>query len=186
MSQPPELSGQKGAILIVSLIITLVITTMGMGLFYIGNRSVDQIAAHTDRSETLYSAEACVDEAVRWLDAESEGGVPCIDIEPAGDVCHRIPPALGAPNPNMNDNWRAGESSAVRASKFQGRMAKHEYFCSITLTATLAALGPKYIYQIESSGVGPKQARTNLVVIASITAGGSSDGGSDVGQANEY
>jgi hypothetical protein len=65
-------------------------------------------------------------------------------------------------------------------------MAKHEYFCSITLTATLAALGPKYIYSIASSGVGPKQARTNLVVIASITAGGSSDGGSDVGQANEY
>lgn len=54
MNQPPELSGQKGAILIVSLIITLVITTMGMGLFYIGNRSVDQIEAHTDRSETLY------------------------------------------------------------------------------------------------------------------------------------
>ena len=185
MSQPPELSGQKGAILIVSLIITLVITTMGMGLFYIGNRSVDQIEAHTDRSETLYSAEACVDVAVRWLDAESEGGVPCIE-EPAGEVCRRFPEALGAPNPKMSDNWRAGESSAVRASKFQGRMAKHEYFCSITLTATLAALGPKYIYSIASSGVGPKQARTNLVVIASITAGGSSDGGSDVGQANEY
>ena len=187
MSQPFELSGQKGAILVVSLIITLVITTMGMGLFYIGNRSVDQIEAHTDRSETLYSAEACVDAAVRWLDAESEGGVPCIDIEPAGEVCHRIgSAALGATNPSMDD-WRvAGESSAVRASKFQGRMAKHEYFCSITLTATLAALGPKYIYSIASSGVGPKQARTNLVVIASITAGGSSDGGSDVGQANEY
>ena len=187
MSQPFELSGQKGAILVVSLIITLVITTMGMGLFYIGNRSVDQIEAHTDRSETLYSAEACVDAAVRWLDAESEGGVPCIDIEPAGEVCHRIgSAALGATNPSMDD-WRvAGESSAVRALKFQGRMAKHEYFCSITLTATLAALGPKYIYQIESSGVGPKQARTNLQVIASITAGGSSDGGNDVGQANEY
>ena len=187
MSQLFELSGQKGAILVVSLIITLVITTMGMGLFYIGNRSVDQIEAHTDRSETLYSAEACVDVAVRWLDAESEGGVPCITVDPAGEVCHRIgSAAVGATNPSM-DYWRvAGESSAVRASKFQGRMAKHEYFCSITLTATLAALGPKYIYQIESSGVGPKQARTNLVVIASITAGGSSDGGSDVGQANEY
>ena len=187
MSQPFELSGQKGAILVVSLIITLVITTMGMGLFYIGNRSVDQIAAHTDRSETLYSAEACVDAAVRWLDAESEGGVPCIDIEPAGEVCHRIgSAALGATNPSMDD-WRvAGESSAVRALKFQGRMAKHEYFCEITLTATLAALGPKYIYEIVSSGIGPKQARTNLQVIASITAGGSSDGGNDVGQANEY
>ena len=187
MSQPPELSGQKGAILVVSLIITLVITTMGMGLFYIGNRSVDQIEAHTDRSETLYSAEACVDAAVRWLDAESEGGVPCIDIEPAGEVCHRIgSAALGATNPSMDD-WRvAGESSAVRALKFQGRMAKHEYFCEITLTATLAALGPKYIYEIVSSGIGPKQARTNLQVIASITAGGSSDGGNDVGQANEY
>ena len=187
MSQPFELSGQKGAILVVSLIITLVITTMGMGLFYIGNRSVDQIEAHTDRSETLYSAEACVDAAVRWLDAESEGGVPCIDIEPAGEVCHRIgSAALGATNPSM-DYWRvAGESSAVRASKFQGRMAKHEYFCEITLTATLAALGPKYIYSIASSGIGPKQARTNLQVIASITAGGSSDEGNDVGQANEY
>ena len=189
MSQPPELSGQKGAILVVSLIITLVITTMGMGLFYIGNRSVDQIEAHTDRSETLYSAEACVDAAVRWLDAESEGGVPCIDIEPAGEVCHRIgSAALGATNPSMDDwsdNGTSG-SSAVRASKFKGRMAKHEYFCKITLTATLAALGPKYIYEIVSSGIGPKQARTNLVVIASITAGGSSDGGSDVGQANEY
>ena len=187
MNQPPELSGQKGAILIVSLIITLVITTMGMGLFYIGNRSVDQIEAHTDRSETLYSAEACVDAAVRWLDAESELGVPCITIDPPGEVCHRIgSAALGATNPSMDD-WRVtGESSAVRALKFQRRMAKHEYFCSITLTATLPASGPKYIYTILSSGVGPKQARTNLGVIASITAGGPSEGGNDVGQANEY
>ena len=144
MSQPPELSGQKGAILIVSLIITLVITTMGMGLFYIGNRSVDQIEAHTDRSETLYSAEACVDVAVRWLDAESEGGVPCIDIEPAGEVCHRIgSAALGATNPSMDD-WRvAGESSAVRASKFQGRMAKHEYFCRNYVNRNVGCFGPQ-------------------------------------------
>ena len=187
MSQPPELSGQKGAILIVSLIITLVITTMGMGLFYIGNRSVDQIEAHTDRSETLYSAEACVDAAVRWLNVQSEAGVPCIDINPPGEVCHWIGSAvISASNPSMDD-WRvAGESSAVRALKFQGRMAKHEHFCRITLTATLAASGPKYIYKIESSGIGPKQARTNIEVIASITAGGSSDGGNDVGQGTEY
>ena len=48
---------ERGAILVVSLIVTLVMTTMGVGLFYVSDRSFEQMETNTSRSETLYSAE---------------------------------------------------------------------------------------------------------------------------------
>ena len=62
---------ESGAIMVISLILTLVMTTMGIGLFYVANRTSDQIEANTNRSETLYSAETCIDQATRWITKEA-------------------------------------------------------------------------------------------------------------------
>ena len=193
-----NLECQRGAILVISLMMMLVMTTMGMGLFYVANQNSDQVDNIADRSETLYSAETCIDEAVRWLQAEAQRlnledpkSVPCepcktCELQKFNEICHTI----GAPGDKktMDSAWRmGGESSTKRKEKIQIRMAKHQYACNVKLVAIQEGAGKQYIYKIESEGIGPKSARTDLEVIASITVGGgSSDGGSDIGQGNEY
>ena len=125
MSQSFEVNRQRGAILVVSLIITLVMTTMGVGLFYTADQNIQQIEAHTDRSETLYSAETCIDEAVQWLEVQAETAMPCITL-PSGDVCHVI--GGGGSQKTMDSAWReVGESSSAREEKVRARMAEHPF-----------------------------------------------------------
>ena len=199
MSNPHNLEYQRGAILVISLMMMLVMTTMGMGLYYAANQNTDQVNNVTNRSETLYSAETCVDEAARWLDAEAQRldlenpkSLPCepcdtcTPIIKLNQICHTI--GASGDKKLMGTNWRMdGEISPGRKQKLERIMNTHQYDCDLRLIAKKQGASTEYIYKIESRGFGPKSARTDLEVIASITVGGGpSDGGSDIGQGNEY
>jgi Tfp pilus assembly protein PilX len=199
LSNTHNLEYQSGAILVISLIMTLVMTTMGMGLYYAANQNTDQVDNVTNRSETLFAAETCVDEAVRWLDAEAKRldqvvpkSLPCepcptCTLTALNQICHTIGAASGDKR-LMGTNWRMpGEISSGRKDKLERIMNAHQYDCDLRLIAKQTGASTEYIYKIESRGIGPKSARTDLEVIASIKVGGGpSDGGSDIGQGNEY
>jgi len=68
---------RKGSILVVTLILLLVMTTMGVGLLYSTKKSAQQIGRSVDRVNSLYSAESCIVDAVKWLENAAKNGVPC-------------------------------------------------------------------------------------------------------------
>ena len=181
---PSKLHKERGAILVVSLIVTLVMTTMGTGLYYVANRTIEQIESHTDRSETLYSAETCIDEAIMWIETQAETTPPCQALD-LGTQCHAIGTLSG--ERTMNSQWKeAGESSSKGKDKVERRMQAHSYYCNIRLTAIPGGANSKYIYKIGSFGKGPNDARSDIEVTVALSMGGSSTGGSDIGQGNEY
>jgi len=188
---------QNGAILVISLIMTLVMTTMGIGLFYVANKNLDQVDSVTNRSETLYSAETCVDEIVRWLNTEANRLAlevpPSVPCEPCAtctltalkQTCHTIGDV--GDERFMGTDWKVdGEISAGRRQKLDRTMQVHQYDCDVRLVA-IQQSNTKYVYKIRSRGTGPRVARTDLEVMASLAlAGNSSGGGSDIGQDNDY
>ena len=174
---------ERGAILVVSLIVTLVMTTMGVGLFYVSNRSFEQMESNTSRSETLYSAETCIEDVIRWMKVTLVTEVPC-KSGGVGGICHTI--GAGPSPKTMDSAWRQeGESSTKGQSKVQRRMAQHEYKCTLKLTAIVSSPEEKYLYKIESEGKGPNRVRSDVEVVLSI-APSEKKGGSDVGQGTEY
>ncbi len=183
MTSSHNLRYQEGAILVLALIMLLVMTTMGIGLWYAADREAKQVAITVDRSETLYSAESCIDEAARWLDAEAIKSPPC-KLVGTGKVCKTIPDS-GA-NPSLDDpEWRTPAEKTPQRT----RMASHTYTCNIMLVTSIAVVGQqntgldvgqtntyggstsstkKYIYKITSKGFGPDNVRSDVEVIASI------------------
>ena len=69
-------------IMVLSMIMLLVMTTMGVGLWYVADREIQQVTTTINRSETLYSSETCVDEAINWLRDEAAKGPPCKGCTP--------------------------------------------------------------------------------------------------------
>ena len=173
---------QEGAIIVLSLIMLLVMTTLGIGLWYVADREVHLVDVQTNRSETLHTAETCIDDAIRWLEVESASGPPCKAIG-KGNLCKNIP---DSGTQHMNADWR--QTSGEKA-KYKKRMGSHNFSCTITLLSTVAAgagqkgtggdvgqtnnyqgaiTSTKYLYAITSTGSGPDNVQSKVEVIASI------------------
>lgn len=59
--------GQAGLALVVSLILLLVLTAMGMGLAYVASVQSDLVAAVANKPLSIDASETCFDNAVEWL-----------------------------------------------------------------------------------------------------------------------
>jgi len=59
---------RKGFIIVITLILLLVMTTMGVGLFYSTKQTAMQVNISGSKTESLYTAESCITEAVHWLE----------------------------------------------------------------------------------------------------------------------
>ena len=187
-----ETNRESGAIMVISLILTLVMTTMGIGLFYVANRTSDQIEANTNRSETLYSAETCIDQATRWITKEAlTDPHPCKTpaVNKLGDVCYTI--GASGNKKTMDDTaWRPDKSSEPKyLTKAKARMLAHEYTCTVALTGITSGASTIHYYKVESTGLGPQvganPVRSDIVATVSVTIG-DSKAGSDAGQSNEH
>ena len=60
-------SGQSGLALVVSLVLLLVLTAMGMGLAYVASVQSDLVAAVANKPLSIDASETCFDNAVEWL-----------------------------------------------------------------------------------------------------------------------
>ena len=173
---------QEGAIIVLSLIMLLVMTTMGIGLWHVASREVDLVDIQVNRSETLHTAETCIDDAIRWLEVESASGPPCKAIG-QGNLCKSIP---DSGTQNMNADWR---QTSGEKSKYRTRMGAHNFSCTITLRSTVSAgagqkgtggdvgqtnnyqgaiSSTKYLYAVTSTGSGPDNVQSQVEIIASI------------------
>ena len=62
-----HVSGQAGLALVVSLVLLLVLTAMGMGLAYVASVQSDLVAAVANKPLSIDASETCFDNAVEWL-----------------------------------------------------------------------------------------------------------------------
>jgi len=60
---------RKGFIIVITLILLLVMTTMGIGLFYSTKQTAKQVSISGSRTASLYTAESCITEAIQWLES---------------------------------------------------------------------------------------------------------------------
>lgn len=155
---------RKGSIIVITLILLLVMTTMGVGLFYSTKQTAKQVGTSVNRSETFYSAESCIAEAVNWLENDAVSGAPCRN-KSVGSVCHSIS------NTKMT-KWGLSGEEQLKIN----RMSAQRYKCNISLLSSVAFEGgegvgfdigesdsysnvktsTKYIYKINSTGYAGK------------------------------
>jgi len=160
MSRRFNKNSREGFIIVISLTLMLVMTTMGVGLYYSSKQSSEQIGMNIGKSDSLYSAEACIAEARLWLKQNSATDVPCKGKTP-GKICDRV--AIT----KMSEWAMSGESQI-----FKNRSESQSYSCSISLLGSIAFEGgegvgfdigetdsygnipvsTKYLYRIRSTG----------------------------------
>jgi len=125
MTMPNSLSSQQGALIVVTLIMLMVMTTMGVGLLHITNKESKQIAISANSAETLHTAETCVEEAIQWLQKKALTEIPCKD-SPVGRTCHRVR------TKNM-DSWRLSDEKGAHSEKLR----RQYYSCDIARLDTV-------------------------------------------------
>ncbi len=168
---------RKGSIIIITLILLVVMTSMGVGLYYSTKNTAEQVSISGNRVESLYTAESCITEAVHWIEVESAKGPPCKGSS-KGSICKSI-------SSKRMDQWSlSGESTTQR-----NRMNAHRYRCDISLLGTVASGGgagvgtgfdvgqsgsyggssasTKYIYKIKARADGSNKVMSEVEVVAS-------------------
>lgn len=148
MKHTPRPHTRQGSIIIITLVLLLVMTTMGVGLYYSTKQTVEQVTVSGNRSEALYSSETCVAEAVKQLETDgTTSGEPI--------------------NADMDHvNWvLSGETPAQK-----NRMSAQKYTCNISLLGTIT---PKTLYKISSRTTGANNVDSAIEVIVSTIIGGS-------------
>ena len=160
---------QKGSIIVITLILLLVMTSMGVGLFYATKQTAKQVSISGSRTEALYTAESCITEAVHWIEIESAKGPPC-KSSGTGNLCKSI-------SSKRMDQWGlSGETTTQRK-----RMNAHRYRCDVSLLGTVSAgfdvgssssygggvTRTKYLYKIKVRADGSNNVVSEVEVIAS-------------------
>lgn len=62
------LGAQSGIAMVISLILLLVITVMGLGIAYVATVQSDMVAAVANKPASIEAADTCFDHALEWLD----------------------------------------------------------------------------------------------------------------------
>ena len=173
ISQQPDI--RKGFIIVITLVILLVMTTMGIGLFYSTKQTAKQVSISGTRTESLYTAESCITEAVHWIEVNSTKGPPDA-CKSSGNICTTIT------SRNMGKWQLSGENTTQR-----NRMNAHRYRCDISLLGTVSSgsgagtgfdvsqsgsygggtTSTKYLYKIKVRADGSDNVMSEVEVIAS-------------------
>ena len=166
---------RKGFIIVITLILLLVMTTMGIGLFYSTKQTAKQVGISGNRTEALYTAESCITEAVHWIEIESAKGPPCKGAG-AGNICKSIT------SKRMGQWQLSGETTTQR-----NRMNAHRYRCDISLMGTISSdsdsgtgfdvgqsssyggtsISTKYLYRIKARADGSDNVMREVEIVAS-------------------
>ena len=105
---------RQGFIIVVTLVLMLVMMTMGVALFYSAKQTVKQVNTNVEKRSYLFNAESCITEAIQWLEINSGS------CTKPGTVCKTIKASNG-----MN-KWDIGE-----AEKRKTQMGTQGYQCQI-------------------------------------------------------
>jgi len=169
---------RQGSIIVVTLILLLVMTTMGVGLLYSTKKSAEQVGKSVNRVESLYSAESCIVEAVQWLENAAKSGVPC-----KGGSCF-------SSNQKSMSRWEliSEWGGDKKAQAHKTKVANQKYICSVewlgqeasdSTTGTGFDVGSsssygggatqtKHLYKITSTGSNDGHIKSKVEVITSL------------------
>ncbi len=162
---------RQGFIIVVTLVLMLVMMTMGVALFYSSKQTVKQVNTNVEKRSYLFTAESCITEAIHWLEINSDS------CTKAGTVCKTINASNG-----MN-KWDIGETD-----KRKTQMGTQGYQCKIqnmkVLNLDVSGGGSdvgqsgeyqakvtdaKYYYKITSDGFNiGGESKTTVEVIVSL------------------
>ena len=106
-------NNQPGFIIVVTLILMLVMTTMGIGLYYSSKQAAKEVLSNVDKRSYIFNAESCLTEAIHWLEINYNS---CS----IGSICKTI-----ETNNGMN-KWDIGEEN-----KRKKQMESQGYKCQI-------------------------------------------------------
>ncbi len=112
---------REGFIIVISLILMLVMMTMGVGLYYSVKQSSEQVGSNIKKSDAFYTAESCIAEARIWLKKEALSAAPCKNVA-AGKICHTV-------NSTKMSKWQLSAENQT----FKNRTTSQNYECSISL-----------------------------------------------------
>ena len=123
---------RQGFIIVISLILLLVMTAMGVGMYVSVKKSAEAVGQTENRSDALYAAESCVDEAAVWLvDQKESVATPCSEFA-LGDVCHTIG------NRNMDRSLWGITSTDINSTKKKTKLQNTFYKCEVSRKLTTA------------------------------------------------
>lgn len=169
---------RRGSILVVTLILLLVMTTMGVGLLYSTKKTAQQVGKSVNKVASLYSAESCVVDAVKWLENAAKNGVPC----KSGSCFNSHQKSMS--RWELNSEWNSDKKGQAHKNK----VAKQKYTCSVqwlgqeasdSATGTGFDVGSssaygggvtqtKHLYKITSTGSNDEYVKSKVEVITSM------------------
>ena len=157
-------SGQSGIAMVISLILLLVITAMGLGIAYVATVQSDMVAAVANKPVSIEAADTCFDHALEWLDKPA--GQSWVNGEGLPlDLAAKGGPLAG--NTLQTDTVPLGQSDS-RASLFMERAGRATYSSCIVEKLSSTTNGNTGNEIGTSNGYGS----SNFVYVIRITAQG--------------
>ncbi|MDP6289341.1 MAG: pilus assembly PilX N-terminal domain-containing protein [Arenicellales bacterium] len=162
---------QEGAVLVVTLLITAVMSLIGVALFQRVGSDIQIVERATARTETFYAADSCVEDAKNYILGNSG---------PWGGVL-ATPQGRDLPRRNMTFLY----NPATEGAKVRDRLSQFSYTCNlkqfdktlvnpdagetIEMTFGYQQQGTlrKQFYHINGSGFGPGGARREIEAVLS-------------------
>ncbi len=122
---------RQGSIVVISLMMLLVMTAMGIGLYNVTLQQSQQVGVSLERTDSLHAAESCIDESIQWLIDEAKTDIPCKD-KASGTRCKVIG------DRNMRHSlWESREDKDVHRAKKNKKLERNFYRCDIFRMSTL-------------------------------------------------
>ena len=159
-----NMSGQSGLALVVSLILLLVLTAMGMGLAYVASVQSDLVAAVANKPLSIDASETCFDNAIEWL-SKSPGQAWVNGLGAPLDLAASGGPLNG--KTVLGDTIPVGKTD-TRTSEFQSRVGRATYSSCIVEKILSSTNGSSGNEIGTSNGYGA----SNFVYTIRITAVG--------------
>jgi|JYMV01.1.fsa_nt_gi hypothetical protein len=122
---------RQGSIVVISLMMLLVMTAMGIGLYNVTLQQSQQVGISLERVDSLHAAESCIDESIQWLIDEAKTDIPCKD-KASGTRCKII-----GDKSMRHSLWESKEDRGVHKDKKKKKLERNFYRCDIFRASTL-------------------------------------------------
>lgn len=160
----PQLPAQSGLAMVISLILLLVITVMGVGIAYVASVQSDLVAAVVNKPLSIDASETCFDNAIEWLSKPAgqswvNGLGSPVDLAASGG------PLSG--NSVLGDTVPLGQSDS-RTNKFKDRVGRASYSSCVVEKVSSSTNGSSGNEIGSSNGYGS----STFVYVVRITANG--------------
>jgi len=121
-------SSEQGVVVMVSLVLLVVMTTMGVGLVYTTGRNDKGASQKINHSQALHTSETCIQNIMQWMAVNGVTAPPCKNKTTGR--CYQI----------KNRTMASSDYSIFGSQqKHKTKMARYKYQCEVSLLTVLSA-----------------------------------------------